>query len=108
VTTRVLILTVLLSAATVYAQELPQQRDVTTLLRLLPPITNEPNFTQVPLAQVEEVPQPPEPPAGAAAWSLTIHTTRGFTGQGVGSVTLVSDGSLTCASGCAAPVAASN
>jgi hypothetical protein len=59
------------------------------------------------VAQVVEVPQPPDPPAGAAAWSLTIHTTGGFTGQGVGSVTMISDGSLTCASGCAAQVAAS-
>lgn len=73
-TVRVLILTVLLVTATVYAQEPPQ---------------------------------PPDPPAGAATWSLTIHTTGGFTGQGVGSVTLISDGSLTCASGCAAQVAAS-
>jgi hypothetical protein len=107
VTTPVLILTVLLSAATVYSQELPQQRNVTTLLRLLPPITNEPDFRLVPLAQAGEVPHPPEPPAGAAAWSLTIHTTGGFTGQGVGSVTLVSDGVLRCPSGCAAQVAAS-
>jgi hypothetical protein len=104
VTTRVLTLIVLLSGATVYAQELPQQRDVTTLLRLVPRITNEPDFR---LAQVVEVPQPPEPPADAAAWSLTIHTTGGFTGQGVGSVTLVSNGALRCPSGCAARVAAS-
>ena len=104
VNTRVLILTVLLSAATVYSQELPQQRDVTTLLRLIPPITYEPDFR---LAQVVEAPQPPDPPADAAAWSLTIHTTGGFTGQGVGSVTLVSDGALRCPSGCAAQVAAS-
>lgn len=100
-TGRALTLTVLLSAATVYAQELPQSRDVTTLLRLVPPITNEPDLR---VAQVAEVPQPPDPPTGAVAWSLMIHTTGGFTGQGVGSVTLISDGSLTCVSGCAAPV----
>jgi hypothetical protein len=41
-------------------------------------------------------PQPPDPPAGAAAWSLMIHTTGGFTGQGVGSVTIISDGQIAC------------
>jgi len=88
VTTGVLTLTVLLGAATVYAQEPAQpRRDV-----------------EVRLVQAGEVPQPPDPPAGAAAWSLMIHTTGGFTGQGVGSVSLLSDGSVTCVSGCAAPV----
>jgi hypothetical protein len=104
---RVLTLTVLLSAATVYAQELPASRDATTLLRVVPQITGQPDFRLVPLAQIDGVPQPPEPPAGAAAWSLLIHTTGGFTGQGVGSVTLISDGSFTCVSGCAAQVATS-
>jgi hypothetical protein len=99
VTGRVLTLIVLLSAATAYAQQVP-------------PITNEPDFRlvqvgEVRLVQAGEVPQPPDPPAGDAAWSLTIHTTGGFTGQGVGSVTVISDGSLMCGSGCAAQVAAS-
>jgi hypothetical protein len=57
-------------------------------------------------AYAQEPPQPPDPPAGAAAWSLTIHTTGGFTGQGVGSVTISSDGTLTCGS-CATQAAAS-
>ena len=83
-TCRVLTLIVLLSAATVYAQQ------------------------PVKLVQAGEVPQPPEPPADAAAWSLMIHTTGGFTGQEVGSVTMISDGKLTCTSGsCAAKIAVS-
>jgi hypothetical protein len=91
VTVRLLILTALLSSAAVYAQE---------------PTIN------VPLAramQIAEVPQPPDPPAGPAAWSLTIHTTGGFTGQGIGSVTMSSDGTLACAAGgsCARQVAVS-
>jgi hypothetical protein len=89
VTGSVLTLIVLLGAATAYAQG-PVQLVQAGEVRL-----------------AGEVPQPPDPPAGAAAWSLLIHTTGGFTGQGVGSVTVISDGSLTCPSGCAAPVAAS-
>ena len=57
-------------------------------------------------AQTMEIPQPPDPPTGAAAWSLMIHTTGGFTGQGVGSVTISSDGQVGCGSApCATPVA---
>ena len=55
----------------------------------------------------QELPQPPDPPEGAAAWSLRIHTTGGFTGQGIGSVAISSDGTFTCAPGpCPAQVAA--
>ena len=53
-----------------------------------------------------EVPQPPEPPAGDDAWSLRVHTSGGFTGQGIGSVTISSDGRVACGpSPCAAGVA---
>jgi hypothetical protein len=50
------------------------------------------------------MPEPPEPPAGANAWSLHIHTTGGFTGRGVGSVTLSSDGQMVCERATCAPV----
>jgi hypothetical protein len=59
------------------------------------------------LQQLPEVPEPPEPPPGANAWSLRIHTTGGFTGRGVGSVTISSDGRMACGPApCATPVAA--
>ena len=51
--------------------------------------------------QRAEVPQPPEPPAGATAWSLIVHTTGGFTGRGVGTVTISSDGRMVCPAPCA-------
>lgn len=55
-------------------------------------------------AQVVDVPEPPEPPPGANSWSLRIHTSGGFTGQGVGSVTISSDGQVGCgAAPCATP-----
>ena len=47
-------------------------------------------------AQVADVPEPPEPPPGANAWSLRMHTSGGFTGQGVGSMTISSDGQVGC------------
>jgi hypothetical protein len=54
-----------------------------------------------------QVPEPPEPPAGANAWSLRINTSGGFTGMGVGSVTISSDGQMSCGPApCATPVAA--
>ena len=46
--------------------------------------------------QVPGVPEPPEPPTGANAWSLSVHTSGGFTGRGAGSVTISSDGQLGC------------
>jgi len=49
----------------------------------------------------------PEPPPGADSWSLRIHTTGGFTGQGIGSVTISSNGQLACGPApCATPIAA--
>ena len=54
--------------------------------------------------QRPDVPEPPEPPAGANAWSLRVHTSGGFTGRGVGSVTISSDGQMGCGSApCATP-----
>jgi hypothetical protein len=103
VTGRILTLAVLL-ASTVYAQEKPQSRDVGSLLPAVSPVISERDLR---VMQAPQAPQPPDPPAGAAAWSLTIHTTGGFTGQGVGSVTIVSDGTLSCGgASCAAQVAA--
>ena len=53
-----------------------------------------------------EMPMPPDPPAGAGAWSLRVHTAGGFTGQGVGSITISSDGQLACGPApCATPIA---
>jgi len=46
--------------------------------------------------QRPDVPEPPEPPPGANSWSLRIHTSGGFTGQGIGSVTISSNGQMTC------------
>jgi hypothetical protein len=49
----------------------------------------------------------PEPPPGANSWSLRIHTTGGFTGQGIGSVTISSNGQMACGPApCATPIAA--
>ena len=54
--------------------------------------------------QQPDVPEPSEPPAGASAWSLRVHTTGGFTGRGVGSVTVSSDGQMACGPApCATP-----
>lgn len=57
-------------------------------------------------AQVADVPDPPDPPPGADSWSIRIHTTGGFTGQGIGSVTISSDGQMACGPApCATPIA---
>lgn len=54
--------------------------------------------------QRSDVPEPPEPPPGANAWSLRVHTSGGFTGRGVGSVTISSDGQMGCGPApCASP-----
>lgn len=58
-------------------------------------------------AQAADVPEPPEPPPGANSWSLRIHTSGGFTGQGIGSVTITSNGQMACGPApCATPIAA--
>ena len=75
-------------------QPLPEPRNVQTL-----------NLQDVQRAQGAAVPQPPDPPAGRGAWSLRIHTTGGFTGQGIGSVTISSNGQVTCGPApCATPM----
>ncbi|MGH9241961.1 MAG: hypothetical protein ACRD3G_28280 [Vicinamibacterales bacterium] len=52
-----------------------------------------------------DVPEPPEPPPGANSWSLRIHTSGGFTGQGIGSVTITSNGQMACGPApCATPL----
>jgi len=58
-------------------------------------------------AQAAGVPEPPEPPPGANSWSLRVHTTGGFTGRGVGSLTISSDGQMACDSAPCAAAAAS-
>jgi hypothetical protein len=97
---RLLAVAAVVIATGAYAQEpLPSSRDVTSILRLV----HKSNLRAEPTA---DVPQSPDPPTGAAAWSLTIHTTGGFTGQGVGSVTISSDGQVGCGSApCVTPVA---
>ena len=58
-------------------------------------------------AQAADAPEPPEPPPGANSWSLRIHTSGGFTGQGIGSVTITSNGQMACGPApCATPIAA--
>ena len=53
----------------------------------------------------QDQPQAPDPPAGTAAWTLQVFTTGGFTGMGVGSVTISSDGRMSCdPAPCATPV----
>ena len=97
-------ITIVLTAAIAihaYAQEpapqpLPEPRNVQTL-----------NLQDMQRAQETAVPQPPDPPAGRGAWSLRIHTTGGFTGQGIGAVTIASNGQVACGPApCATPVAA--
>ena len=54
--------------------------------------------------QRPDAPEPPEPPPGANAWSLRVDTSGGFTGRGVGSVTISSDGQIGCGPApCATP-----
>jgi hypothetical protein len=95
-TVRVLAVFAVLSVTSVHAQE-PQPRNIEK-----PLVLNLKDAQQAP-----EVPQPPDPPVGASGWSLSVHTTGGFTGRGVGSVTISSDGQMACAGApCATPIAA--
>src|SRR5688572_18019531 len=90
---RAVALIALMTTSVVYAQDapaLPQSRDVHTLLQQVYPLTVTLQAVQAP------APEPPEPPAGTNAWSLRVHTTGGFTGLGVGSVLISSDGRLDC------------
>ena len=93
----------LMSASVVHAQDappLPQSRDVHTLLQQVYPLTVNLQAVQA------QVPEPPEPPEGTNAWSLRIHTAGGFTGAGIGSVAITSDGRLDCvAATCASQIA---
>ena len=75
-------------------QPLPEPRNVQTL-----------SLQDAQRALEGEVPEPPDPPSGRNAWSLRVHTTGGFTGQGIGSVTISSNGQVGC--GPAAPCATS-
>ena len=49
-----------------------------------------------PVIPFAAVPDPPDPPAADGAWTLQISTTGGFTGLGAGTVTIVSNGQMTC------------
>ena len=96
-TVRVAVLLAALAVSTTTAQQaeppLPQPRKVEVV-----------NLQDL---QRSDVPEPPEPPAGPNAWSMQVHTSGGFTGRGVGSVTISSDGRLGCGPApCATPVAA--
>jgi len=64
-------------------------------------VVNAPDIQSVP---DEAIAMPPDPPFGVGAWSLRVHTSGGFTGQGVGSVTISSDGQIACRPTCATPV----
>lgn len=103
-----LIAALALTVTTAAAQEpapQPQQRSPGQLLQAIEDAKPRTMTTQD--AAALQVPEPPEPPAGANAWSLRINTSGGFTGMGVGSVTISSDGQMSCGPApCATPVAA--
>src|SRR5688500_16060299 len=75
----------LVMATTVQAQALPAPRPIDP--QIVDPIT---------VAPLVRLPEPPEPPDGTDAWTLQISYTGGFTGLGLGTVTVVSDGKMTC------------
>ena len=96
---------ILLAVSAGQAQEKPQSRDIHSLLEL----TRAPAQPNPVIVRADELPgvaEPPDPPAGAGAWSLRVDTSGGFTGRGVGSVTISSDGQMACGPApCATPVA---
>ena len=97
----------LMGITVAHAQEPPRSRSAEELLKLTsqsgPQVIN---LREAPAAAEQEAPMPPDPPADAGAWSLHVHTTGGFTGQGVGSITISSDGQLACGPAtCATPIA---
>jgi hypothetical protein len=52
-----------------------------------------------------EPPVLPDPPAGENAWRVKVSSTGGITGRGLGTVTIGSDGQVSCApTACATPV----
>src|SRR5688572_12846216 len=53
-------------------------------------------ITPVTVIALAAVPDPPDPPVADGAWTLQISTTGGFTGLGAGTVTIVSNGQMTC------------
>jgi hypothetical protein len=64
-------------------------------------------FTTAQTSAQQPPPAPPDPPAGDNAWSLLVSSTGGITGRGLGTVTVVSDGSASCVpTACATPVEA--
>ena len=107
---RLVTLAAVMAAMAAHAQEppsRPQSRDVHSILSLLqaaePGPADRQNFQGTPGT---EVPLPPDPPAGNDAWSLRVHTCGGFNGQGIGSVTISSNGQVGCGPApCATPVA---
>ena len=94
-----------LAGTTAHAQELPASRSVHQLLEL----TSQSQITSpqdAHPASGQQIPMPPDPPAGAGGWSLRVHTSGGFTGQGIGTITISSDGQLACGPiPCATPIA---
>jgi hypothetical protein len=103
---RTLIATVALAGTTVLAQEpapKPQGRTVGQLLQAIG--DSKARTVTAQEAAAAQMPEPPEPPGALNAWSLRVHTTGGFTGTGVGSVTISSDGQMSCGPApCATPV----
>ncbi len=104
---RTLIATVALAGTTVIAQEPTPQPQGRTVGQLLQAIGDSKTRTVTAQeAAAAQMPEPPEPPAAPDGWSLRVHTTGGFTGAGVGSVTISSDGQMSCGPApCATPVA---
>jgi len=99
---RLLTVLAVLAAINASAQEPPPtSRNVVTLLD----VTRQAEMNQR-VQAAQDVPKPPDPPASSDAWSLRVVTTGGFTGTGVGSVTLSSDGQMGCGPApCATPIA---
>jgi hypothetical protein len=86
---RTLIATVALAGTTVIAQEPTPQPQGRTVGQLLQAIGDSKARTVTAQeAAAAQMPEPPEPPGALNAWSLRVHTTGGFTGTGVGSVTI--------------------
>ena len=104
---RTLIATVALAGTTVLAQEPTPKPEGRTIGQLLQVVGDSKARTVTAHeAAAAQMPEPPEPPGAANAWSLRFHTTGGFTGMGVGSVTISSDGQMSCGPApCATPVA---
>ena len=94
----------LAAVTTAHAQALPQSRPAEALSGTSQSGRQVINARYIQSVPEDAIAQLPDPPAGRDAWSLRVHTSGGFTGQGVGSVTISSDGRIACSPTCATPV----